>query len=550
MAGAWWRLGAVATAFALGMAAHAVAAQDRDAVCNGVGCLAHELVDGIPDGETIALIPLRAPVTNLPVRDADNLYDELYRAMSDASAGRHDFVRRDRMYDEIWESSKWELSRSNYQDYVDALRAGVVVQCKDRGLRGGMVALSCTAAGVGNRSALQGRMLASLAIVPVERRLFQYDYVLSRLGNTLAAGADEPKDLQKTFIVYGEAGQRSALTEEIGRKLGYAIRNRFADRRYEDRQQREFKEAIGRGGDEPAPPPRGYELRGAFTWIDRKAEAATLWVELLDGRDVVAHDSATIERSWLPESLAGADVGGRRYRAEARAVPSGDLSKDGVSDAAKNLARARVVAKALDMAAPAFEEIGSEAESMAALRFLAHGIPVDEQFDTWPSAGGEWSARLTARVVAVGTVLRPTVEAALSGDEFRAREPIGIELSASDSVYTAVFSWGADNRVVRLYPNMGAPELIVPAGGRVGLPRAGDGKIQSMPLPGRLANHEAFIVVASTRPLDFGGVAPLVGQSLDETMKNAGEPGLFLDALGALDLTHATVSVLPYRIRK
>ena len=242
----------------------------------------------------------------------------------------------------------------------------------------------------------------------------------------------------------------------------------------------------------------------------------------------------------------------RRYDAEARAIPSDSLYAETASGAAMNLARARVVAQALGIEAPAFEVIRSEAEGVAALKTLAHGIPMDEQIKTWEDATGERHVWLKARVATVGGRLRPAVEAALTKSDLKAGEKFRITLSASASVHVGMFAWGADGGVVRFYPNKKVRDLIVPAGGRVSLPLDDDEyrDLWSAPLPGHAENHEAIIVVASVEPLDFEAIGSIAGKDIRETMSVAIPAGSFFNALGELDLSQATLLVLPYRVRR
>ena len=550
-AAGWRRLGALAIALALCLVGHGTAAQDRDADCEGVACLARSVIDTIPEGETIALIPFWWPVTDLPNRQAEVLYKDIYQAMSHASGDRHGLVKRDRDYDRIWEATKWEVAQSNYQEYVDRLRATVVVHCKDQGLIRGMIKFSCTATGVGKGSALARNMPQSQGLIPVpgERQLFPYEYALTQLSNTLADGARKqgsgPQRIPVISIVDTDIGQRSELTEDIGRRLLEGIAMRFETFRQEQQSHDSFTKAIGRQSGDAAETPDGYELHGKLVWMDEARERATLWMELREGRRLIAQDRAELERGWLPRMTAGA----RRYTAEARATPSDTLHEEIASAAATNLARARIVAKAVGIPAPEINIVTAESEGVEALEFLAHGIPVDEQFNTWTDAAGESHVSLKARVVAVGSRMRPDVEAVLTKSALKAKEKYAITLSAAAAVHVGVFAWGADDRVVRFYPNEKVRNLIVPAGGRVSLPRKKDkSSFSSAPLPGHTENHEAVIVVASSNPLDLGKLGAMAGKTAIETMKVAIPTGRFLNALGELDMSHATLLVLPYRV--
>ena len=532
-AGGWRSLAALATTLAMGVA-DAALAQDEEAVCGSVTCLAGELIDRIPEGEKIALVPFWASVTNLPEGEANALYDDLYRAMSNTS-NRHDVVKRNREYDELWEELQWELTETKYQKYVDELRASVVVRCQDLGLDDGKIVLTCTAIGVGEGSKLKGKMKASKAIIPVDRGLFQYDYVLSRLGNKLADDAKEPKTILKTFITEGDTRQRSKLTTDIGERVRNAIWNWFKGIREEREANREFDEITGNEGDKPVEAPGGYKLLGSIKMINQRILELT--AELQDGGKRIAHARVDIDKGWIPKNLIGQAQ--LRYSKEARAIVSPGLSKKTALVAASNLARARVVAEALGIEAPDVTDISSEAEGMEALKFLERGIPVDETLKSWSSAEGDRIVTLEARVVAVGGTLQPSVDARLERNDLREGDKIRIFLSAAEPVHAAVFAWGADNSVFRLYPNKNRSELKLPGTGFVILPSESDlDDISSRPLPGHLENQEAIVVVVSRKELGFGGVGK-------EAFVQASD---FLDALATLDLSYANLVVLPYRI--
>ena len=199
--GGWRRLGVVATALAVGAMADAASSQDQFADCDSVDCLAQRLIAPIPPDETIALIPLWAPKTSLSEQDATRLYDSLFKALGRASGGQHNLVKRDRFYDDIWKSSKWEVVGGNYQDYVYQFRASVVIHCKDQELRDDKLRLTCTTAGVSGSSGISGKNFSAEALLPVDTQFFQYEYMLRSLANELAAGKKKPKNIRKHLIV-------------------------------------------------------------------------------------------------------------------------------------------------------------------------------------------------------------------------------------------------------------------------------------------------------------------------------------------------------------
>ena len=267
-----------------------------------------------------------------------------------------------------------------------------------------------------------------------------------------------------------------------------------------------------------------------------------------DGWRQVASARITVSKGLFPPDMV--DPGPRRFRAKVRAVVSEGLDREGATRAMRNLARARVVAQALGLPPPSIDVVRTEADGVRALTgTLGHGIPVDERFSgPRPDGAGGLEAELDVRVVEVGATARPRVEASLDKNEFLAQEPIWITLSAEAAAHAAVFAWGADNRVVRLYPNPKAPDLVLEAGSRVTLPRAGDGYIWSAPMPGNAEDHEAFLVLAAGGPLALDGLAGQAGGSPEETIQAAVSGAGFFDALAGLDTSRLALIVLPYRV--
>ena len=71
--------------------------------------------------------------------------------------------------------------------------------------------------------------------------------------------------------------------------------------------------------------------------------------------------------------------------------------------------------------------------------------------------------------------------------------------------HLGIFAWGADNNVVRIYPNAAHPEVVVEPDRTVSFPLPGEQiTIRSAPMPvaGNREDHEAFIVVASAAPIN------------------------------------------------
>ena len=211
-----------------------------------------------------------------------------------------------------------------------------------------------------------------------------------------------------------------------------------------------------------------------------------------------------------------------------------------------------MIAQALGLDAPAVDEVRTEADAVAALgEYLSKGLPVDEQFrDLGVDDGSRIGVRLAAKVVPVGVVSRPAVTAKLQKTVFKAMEPISIELRSEAKVYLAAFAWGADNRVVRLYPTDAERQLTMDADEVLVLPSQGEGRIRSEPLPtkGNLEDHETLIVVAAIESVDLGRLAPTAGSTLTETMDRSQDGGKFIAALATAAPDRMSLTTLNYQV--
>ena len=531
---------------AAGQGAAGAAPEDR---------LAHELVGRIPEGKHIALYPLWGESWDVPEEDARPIYNRILESIYRASGNRHGVFGRDQRED-IWADCQRERGDCDYEKFWESRSVEVVVRCtgqphdrpRDRG-----VALTCTAASPGER---KGDVIAR-AVFPISRTQFRIDYALNRLGRRLAEGLfarigeNPPERIEAAAIFDSGAKQRTELTGFLERRLLDRVNRKIEARRRQLEREAREREMLRSETEKPARSPGPvHTLRGEARRLGESA--MTLDVRLAEkGGSALPAESEEIQAAWLPPEMVD-QLPGMFYRAEARAETSDRLDKEGAIRAMRNLARARVVAQALGVAAPSIDVIRSEVDGVRALTgTLDQGIPVDERLaGPWSDGPGRLKMELTARVVGIGAGGRPGVRARLEKVALRAREPIRIELSSEEAVHAAVFGWGADNRVVRLYPNPGAPELALEAGGRVILPRAGEGRLMSMPMPGNPEDHEAIIVLAASGRLALDRLAALAGGTVDESIGASVSGADFFAALGKLDTSRLALIVLPYRVAR
>ena len=540
----------LALALSAGGAPAADTAPDADASC-GADCLARMLVERIPAGETVALIPFGPPRTGIPESVAKELQDAIQRALASASAGRHDFISRD-LFDEKWRG--WQ--GADFEAFLARQHIDVAVLCEDRAPRGAEVRLSCTAHAAGEESALAGDVPGPDTAFPVAEPFFRYAYTVSRLAHRLAAAAaaaaPAPGVLVGAFVAERTSGQRSPLSEDIENRALAIVEDRLAARRVALLGSAEVQDALTGAAGAAGAGVEGavaWELRGDVAWTG--GSAATMRLRLREAGEAggrVAREEAALDRAWLPSYLLPAP-GPRRHRAAGRAVESAGFGAAAAPRAALDLARARLVSGALGHAAPDIDSARSEADGVAALSWLEWGVPADERIEgPRESAPGVWDVALEASVVAVGSAVRPRFAAQLEQDEFRAGERLRVELTAEERVYAAAFAWGADGKVWRLFPNAVDREAAIPAGGRVVAPDPDRCPVTVGPLPGARSSREAVVAVASAAQLAFEDLAPPACHDGAGPTPVAVPAGAFLAALAGLGLERAAIAVLPYRV--
>ena len=153
--GTWreWCSAALTLGLLVGAATGVPAAQHIDARCEA-NCVARALIEKIPSGQRIALIPFGPRRTAIPAETADALYDDMVRSMFEASKGRHTIKRRDRT-NEVWESWQTERNVPGYEDMWKERQVDVTVHCYDVGLQEDGLEVSCTAYPIGKENILK-----------------------------------------------------------------------------------------------------------------------------------------------------------------------------------------------------------------------------------------------------------------------------------------------------------------------------------------------------------------------------------------------------------
>ena len=507
--------------------------------------LAAQLMDDIPAGAKVAIQPLDQRYAGLESAIGDPLYERLLLALSDAAEDDVTLLARERPR-AIYNSLE-EFYQGDIESLPPNAQADIEIICKPTSNATGII-LSCSALRLVNAVTLA----TAAAHFPITRSAAHFDVAINGIASRSAQGVP-PGTVE--LVPFLDTGVETALTRRIGERLEDKIATLMAKRLGSRATEAAANAVLGSGTAAVSDVPP-YRLRGELRRLDDKRFRVDACV-LLGERKLIADGATASVPADLAASLSGnnrAPEPTTRYQAAAEAVASDRLDAASARCAARNLARARVMAQALGLDAPAVDEVRTEADAVAALgEYLSKGLPVDEQFHDHKSGVDEGSrigVRLTARVAPVAVVTRPVVTAKLPKKVFKAMEPITIELRSEAKVHLGVFAWGADNKVVRLYPNTAGRQLTMEAGEVLVLPSQGEGRIRSEPLrvEGNLEDHEALIVVAPTTGVEYGELAPVAGATFAETVGRAQDGGRFLEALAMTAPSRMVVSVLSYQV--
>jgi len=534
----------LAAAMTIGAVSSPAAADSKRALKK----LAAEIIYEVPVGRKVAVRPFFDQETDLPKDIAEPLYDALYTAFFKASAGDHVFVERQNLLKVM--RSREEFYEEDLEQLLRAAKADVEVICTPTPHTSGVV-LACNATDLRQATTL-GR---AQAIVPLDAKSSgaqPYELALGAIAAQVEPQLGDLKAISRIAIRDQNRGTQTEMGAWLGRQLATMVESRVAKSQKSAQAQTERAQTLDETAADAEQAAGRYAMIGTLYRLD--ADTLQLLVNFSHRGQSVAKGSAKLTLASLPEDYRdSSQLKDKVYSAVGEAVISDKLDYDSATRAARNLARARVVAQALGIPGPAVTLIESEADAAHALtRTLTNGIPVEERFtDTQPTGPGRRVAvEIRARVKPVGTVLVPDIRAKLNKGTFRAMEPIYMDVSSSATTFVGIYSWGADNRVVRLYPNPNSPTLAIEPDSPLLLPREKDGRFMSMPLPGRdnPEDHEALILVASSSPADFEGLAPMVGETLAQTMSRSTSGSQFFNALGQLDLSRMSVHILPYQV--
>ena len=547
-----WMAGCFASALASGLEASRSAPDPAGVDASEPAVrLAEELLATIPPGSWLALRPLVPHETGLPREVGRRLYESILNAMSRASRARGVILLPRESLGRIYKSL-YEFSQGNVETMLEAAKADIEVICEVFSVAEG-VDLSCGAWDL-EKTFSHSRAMVRFSL---KRETKQLDLAVPEIARRLVEDAPVVGEVAQVIVMDASIGTRGELGNYIGKLLEEKLIEEMSERARTVEQEARVREALGT---EPKPLEEElvYRIEGTMVHLDDSRMRLT--VRMKHGERSVVMAGADISVSSLPANLfdgIARGMVGQTFEAFAEAVVSEHLDRAAALRAARNLARARVVAQALGPPVPGISVARTEAEAARVFSgFLDRGLPVDERFtEVWSEDDSEAeervAIRLAARVVPIGSAIRPRVRARLDRGVYRKLQNMRIEILSEERVYIGLFGWGADNRVVRIYPNKRA-RIETHPGETLVLPRPGDGQISSAPLdvPRNFEDHEALVVVASARSIDFGRLAPEAGASFSSAMQHTVDGSSFLAGLAAQHPAHMAVIWLPYQVHE
>ncbi len=509
-------------------------------------CLATDLLSNVEKGSRVALRPLITRETGLPASIGMRLYEDILGALAKVSNGRHDIIARHRL-GKIWDS--WENQyEADIKRFIKQTRADVEIIC-EKTPKPQAVGLSCTSTALSSGKHVgQGRAVFPYKTIFAPEVL---EIAVSSLARDLLVGLEYAKPAKLGLVLDMNSGFASELAVFLGKRLLVALNPMLAAEQRSKKKQNELDQAIKGDGS------IRISTEGEFMLnceISPSKDRVTMDARLSDGVRNLSYRSVTIDAKSIPAKYFNASKSlEKQYVATGLAIISDKLDRQSAIRAARNLARARIVAQALGLQAPAIREIRTEAHGMRVLQeTFDKGVPLQEQFRRLDDGdANRVKYELRAMVGRVGSKAHPNISAHLNKKVYRAGlDPISIRLSTKTAARIAVFGWGADNKVIRLYPNRREHGLFMPAGDVLTLPRKDGARILSAPVPGNnnQQDHEALILVAANGAVAFSKIVPLAGTSVGGTTDMAIDIGTFFERLAEYELAQMTIRVLPYQV--
>jgi hypothetical protein len=523
------------------------AAQDDDAT--KFEAFAAELLNYIEGGRSIAVRPFKP--TELPIAEdrANAFNDELVAALIRYSKGKHKFIRLDALRTMIAEKCELEPEKCDKMMETSLKNAGASILVVGR-MRadGDDIKLSYEAYDLEQTTTLASTVPQRFVITrAAAAAAMAWEAALGQGGKYLSENTEDLKTLCRGRMTF----QDTRIETSFGQFL---IRN------VADEVHRAATNLLSGGGvilgdvvDGTCPDGGkggAYTLTGNY-WVLGDQVSVRLALRNDIGQEVNIWPGQ-IRRNTIPDGLAlqpteEGERSGRGFAAIDNATSDAEAQLR-----ARMQARLAMVASATNRAAPS----GSVADTEAAREVLAalnDAVTYDERWtrDGKVERQGKpvWEAELRGRVRKLGGDQAPPIEVGLKQNDIVAGEPLVLTVRSPVKAYVGLYAWGADDKIVRLFPASPSEPVVVQPNAELILPPGGDG-LTSGPLPESPLNTEALVVVASAQPIDFVALAAGVpGADVDATMLSAVPVNRFNEELRKLDKQTVTVRYVPYTVR-
>ncbi|MBT7306586.1 MAG: hypothetical protein HN842_00125 [Gammaproteobacteria bacterium] len=518
--------------------------------------LAQQLLQSVEPGKSIALRPIFEGETALPQQLADHYYQRLLEALQQNGKAVR-FIDRKHLRQLQQEQEQFSDGELDWQKLAVDLLIIPRLNAEATGVRISATLVSVkSGATLASGSQFYPGMVQQFNALPLTEAIHELGQQLFNQFKAISPPSlTGGRVAQLCPIIEAESGVVGAFGDELGRRVIDSLNPHLLKLAREQQRNQMLR-------GEKHQPSRSNTLclsgtlrdLGDSVTVSLNLEGVQESVSELVGNQHVAILKSTIPESLLPLTSNRVEQQGGWYSAAGSAVVSDQLERQDALLAARNMARARIVANRLGRSVPENGVARSAADSMAALQLLGEAIPYDESWinpdQAKSSRGSHLSVKLEARIKTTATPRQLPLQATLlPSRHLRAGAPFSLRLHGARSpLYLGVFGWFSDNSVVRLYPSPERFELQINPNQRIQLPSPSEMELISEPPPGQRRAQEALIIAASPRPIDFNGLAPLAGESITESQQLASTGESFFNALAQERLEQMRLILLPYEV--
>ena len=306
--------------------------------------LAEELMEAIPSGAKVALQPLDQRFAGLDPAVGGPLYERLLLALTKAAGDGVTLLARERLH-AIYNSLQELYHRTDIETLLRNAQADIEIICRPTFNATG-IGLSCSAVDLGTTVVVA----VAAADFPLSRGVARYELAIDAIARNLAQGVP-PGRVELVPLLNG-TGVQTVLTRRVGERLDDEIATLMA-KRLASRAAEAVANAVLSDGQAQGSGEQHYRLRGQVRRFDDTRIRVDARLQL--GERKLIADGADVAIESIPAELRDSLRSGddapeptRRYQAQAEAVVSASLDAASAQRAARNLARARVIAQALE----------------------------------------------------------------------------------------------------------------------------------------------------------------------------------------------------------